>query len=303
MNLSKIISLFENTSLLKEVEINELHEVIEVYPFFNHARLLLTKKMQQSQHLLLKKEIKRTAVSVSNRQNLYEFLYQKEIQNSIIETENQTNLTPEEINTNTEEPSSFEQPVIIPPSVKPESSFKKPIDLKNFGEKESKSIDALEQQIIGQTIEHVLSLEIESSKAIITKPITPKTPDTNNDNQKFSDWLNTLDHDRLNNRKEKNKNTEDNNSPTESSIIDSFLQKDINVITPINNNIEHTPSNLARLSIVDDEEFVTETLAKIYLAQGNFSKALSAYNKLLLKYPKKKTYFAAQIENIEQDLK
>lgn len=311
MNTSNIISFFEEPSTLQNVEVKELEEVLEVYPFFVPIRLLLTKKMQQIQHLLLKKEIQKTAVSIENRKILYEFLYQKEIQKSIVDSQNESSeiaieehKVEKEI-TSEEEPSSFTAPVLIDASPKPESSFKKPIDLKSFGNSESKSLDILEQQIIGQTIEHVLTQEIEQSnslKSAVAKPNLNKK-EIGSDSQKFSDWLTILDQDRLKSWREKEDEIPEEEEPSEQDIINSFLQKETNVISPTNDTIEFSPSNLARLSIVDDGDFITETLAQIYHNQGNLPKALSAYNKLLLKYPEKKTYFAAQIEKIEKDLK
>ncbi len=333
MNTERIIALLNTPSLLQEVEMKELQGIIAVYPFFNHARLLLTKKMQLSQHLLLKKEIKKTAVSIPNRKAMYEFLYQKEIQNSILESapilesipqekgketsaleaqpnnekavpviKNETNSIKKPLKT-PEEPevkfSSFKEAVIMETTSKPESSFSKPIDLKNLGTENLKELDLLERQIIGQTIEHVLSQEIEQSRNIIPSDDS-KEPDPTHDPHKFSEWLTILDQDRLKDWKGKKGTSK---KPDARSIIDSFLQKDVKIISPKNDDIEYTPSNLARLSIVDDGDFVTETLANIYYTQGNIQKALSAYKKLLLKYPEKKTYFAARIEKLEKELK
>ncbi len=47
-------------------------------------------------------------------------------------------------------------------------------------------------------------------------------------------------------------------------------------------------------------DFMTETLAKIYIKQGHYDKAIESYRKLSLKYPKKNSYFASQIENIKK---
>ena len=47
-------------------------------------------------------------------------------------------------------------------------------------------------------------------------------------------------------------------------------------------------------------EMITDTLAKIYMKQGKYDKAILAYEKLSLKYPKKNSYFAGQIKKIKQ---
>ena len=51
-------------------------------------------------------------------------------------------------------------------------------------------------------------------------------------------------------------------------------------------------------SLVENNELVTETLARVYLEQQHFEKAIEAYKKLSLKYPKKSSFFADQINLI-----
>ena len=57
---------------------------------------------------------------------------------------------------------------------------------------------------------------------------------------------------------------------------------------------------MAKKSIKDDETFVSETLATIYLKQGNLPKALRAYEILLVKYPEKIHIFAPLLEKIKK---
>ncbi len=52
--------------------------------------------------------------------------------------------------------------------------------------------------------------------------------------------------------------------------------------------------------IEEDESYFTETLAKIYIKQHRYSKALEIIRRLSLKYPKKNAYFADQIRFLEK---
>ena len=53
-------------------------------------------------------------------------------------------------------------------------------------------------------------------------------------------------------------------------------------------------------SLTKDEGFLTESLAKIYIKQKKYAKALEIIKKLSLKYPEKNVYFADQIRFLEK---
>ncbi len=61
------------------------------------------------------------------------------------------------------------------------------------------------------------------------------------------------------------------------------------------------PDHSIEASVTEDDEIVTETLAKINLLQGNRGEARRIYQKLGLLFPEKSAYFEAQIKKI-QDL-
>ena len=55
---------------------------------------------------------------------------------------------------------------------------------------------------------------------------------------------------------------------------------------------------LAVKSLIQDDELVSETLADLLAWQGNSSKAIEMYRKLILQFPEKSSYFATKIEKI-----
>lgn len=61
---------------------------------------------------------------------------------------------------------------------------------------------------------------------------------------------------------------------------------------------EKSVEDLSSESIEFDSNLVTETLAKLYVKQGKTEKAIEIYRKLIWKFPQKKAYFAARIEEL-----
>ena len=82
------------------------------------------------------------------------------------------------------------------------------------------------------------------------------------------------------------------------AIIDDFLEQGKIQIK------EHADEDLQKPQISDytsgNHEIFTETLARIYIKQGKYDKALEIIQRLSLKYPKKNRYFADQIRYLEK---
>ena len=86
------------------------------------------------------------------------------------------------------------------------------------------------------------------------------------------------------------------------NLIDSFINTDKGRIIlseeplltpPVVETVENSEN-------VTDEGYFTETLARIYIKQGRYSKALEIIQRLSLVYPKKNAYFADQIRFLEK---
>ena len=60
-----------------------------------------------------------------------------------------------------------------------------------------------------------------------------------------------------------------------------------------------SPTQMAEESLAENNHLMTETLAKVYIDQGHYQKAIIAYEILILKYPQKSGLFADQIKAIK----
>jgi hypothetical protein len=85
----------------------------------------------------------------------------------------------------------------------------------------------------------------------------------------------------------------------EPDLIEKFIQGGISIETK-NEQPSEAVKILSEQSNHIAEEMITETLAKVYLRQGLYDEALKSYEKLILKFPEKNSYFAGQIENIKK---
>jgi hypothetical protein len=85
------------------------------------------------------------------------------------------------------------------------------------------------------------------------------------------------------------------------AMIEKFIKKQPSISPP---KPKANPSGNTDLSGVKQGEFdqhvISETLVKILIGQGKKDKAIELLKKLIWKFPQKKTYFAAQIEELKK---
>lgn len=84
-------------------------------------------------------------------------------------------------------------------------------------------------------------------------------------------------------------------------LIDDFINKEGGKIT-LQDETEYEPEEEddAQEGENEDNGYFTETLARIYIKQGRYTKALEIIKRLNLVYPKKNRYFADQIRFLEK---
>tara|TARA_B100000965_G_scaffold399189_1_gene418604 strand:- start:1825 stop:2448 length:624 start_codon:yes stop_codon:yes gene_type:complete len=115
------------------------------------------------------------------------------------------------------------------------------------------------------------------------------TNEIKNNEYSFSEWISIIQTKKID-RSGKTNNNE---------IINLFLENKP-TITKQSKQKFYKASQNAKKSIEENNEIISETLAKVYTKQEHYEKAISIYKKLSLKYPQKSIYFADQINLINK---
>lgn len=170
-------------------------------------------------------------------------------------------------------------------------------------------------------VENSFSIELEDySEEVIPETEESKTEEIRESGDAdFASWLKTLKSDEAGEpeiyepepvatKEEITFRLETDVVPQEPKKVDPVKEKKIELIDKF---LEERPKitprkedfsllNIADNLEGDDNQFVTETLAKVYLAQGHTNRAIEAYEILGLKYPEKNSFFADRIREIKR---
>jgi len=126
----------------------------------------------------------------------------------------------------------------------------------------------------------------------IGKPL----PFTIYEKHSFQEWLQLTKFTPIEREIEK-KNTQNNiEKEKKSALIDKFIETNPKISQV--KEMTKPPENISK-SIEEPTHLMTETLAKVYLEQKKYVKAIQAYEILILKYPEKSSFFANRINEIK----
>ena len=262
MSRDQMLRYFDDPSALNERTLGELKEILDEYPYFQSAHLLYVRNLQNENNFRFSGQLKTCAAYATDRTVLYHLLnpgLEKHISDSPVEIKVVVNHE----NLPTLELSD-EEPEI---SNAPEESFLAVVNQAERRHSDLLNFEHTETPYILEGIEN----DTEMPLSELVKEISHVTV-----------------------KKEKGIEPEQN-----SDLIDRFIKDNpaFNAKPPESSGvIERINKQLDKES--EGEDFITETLARIYVKQGLYQKAIKAFERLSLKYPEKSVYFARQIEEV-----
>ena len=258
---------------LNERQTAELESILTEFPYLQSARAIYLKGLYNSDSFRYNTELKKTAAYTTDRSVLFDFIITEEfrsIDRTILE-EKEKALSDITVNNSQE---------VIPPMDKLEQSIKLSI-------KEA----AIEAEELSVKIPEPV-IEPVAPEPLIGKPLKFDEAETHS----FAEWLQLSKLTPI--KREETPKQPEPEAPAAKKfiLIDKFIEANPK-ITPTKNDTS-TQVNLGK-TIPESEGFMTETLARVYLEQKKYTKAIQAYEILILKYPEKSVFFADRILDIK----
>jgi tetratricopeptide (TPR) repeat protein len=320
VNKEEFISLIEKPDGLGKHNFGSLKKIVADFPYFQCAQLLLTKALYNEQHYEFEKQLAYTSIAVPDRAILFRYLHNLEANNHI------SLATTHFVSENNVSENTIEEIVLplIDETTIAIQSVDKPID---------NSINATIIEEVGTeniSVDESAQNEVEENTQTpnINETLAPTNTKVEGEALSFLDWLNlqqapkatvldspieppnttetpiiteVVKETEQNLKAEIAKQVERSNVNEFENILDKFIKENPRMSRP---KAEfYNPVNMAKQSVEEDEELVTETLANVYYKQGHHKKAIRAYEKLCLLYPHKMPYFASLIQKIKTENK
>ena len=290
LNKSNINKRLFDQQGFKESEMLEFKEIIGLFPYASVFAIAYLRGLKKMEHIQFEEELHQHAFKIANRNLLYQLVIQPE-EEIEAETEEKTETVEEtEVieETVAEAKTETEAEVIV--EIKTETELE---ELNHSGSETIEKADTELATLINAsaattTFIHEFNQQGAEVDAELAKNELPKESkalpskvEIESTQKSFNQWL-TIG--------EKTNNPELEEEKTTMISIEKPKRE------------FYSPSKKAKESIDANKMPVSETLAKIFVLQGNYPKAIYVYEQLIIIYPKKKSIFASQIKQLSNKL-
>lgn len=304
MNLSDFTYLLCHPNAITSAQTQELEVVLKEFPYLQSARAIYLKGLYNQNNYKYNSELKISAAYTTDRTILFNFITSK-IFKSISSTDlKKIEALKEILITDIEVVSQQKNNLPTQTSSLEESIIKSIIQADKTTFEPVKTESQANLDVFNENIEVLKQNEAIEPTSFSTDENHKKLIDFNPDESlSFSQWLKLTKMQPIE-REPNILNAENilqeqeaiNDRENKFKIIDKFIQTNPKIIPVKNATI--TPINIEK-STEEKSYLMTETLAKIYLEQKKYQKAIQAYEILILKYPEKSSLFAERIQEIK----
>ncbi|MFP4845342.1 hypothetical protein [Winogradskyella sp. PE311] len=296
MELQQLTYLLKHPEAITASQYEALSIKISEFPYFQPLRALHLKGLKQKASYKYNNSLKVTAAHTTDRSVLFDYITS--------EIFNQNEIS-NEIKQNSEYIKAIEVSDID------DISIHKSVTIDDALKAHVKATEGvLDPHLFKPIPPPTISPKIEDS--IISVDVKNITPEKKlnigqpldfdkSENYSFAEWLKITNFKPILRETNESKKLENNttSAPLKSKldIIDKFINE--------NPKIKPITGNAPKPKLVNNDDhlsnsLMTETLARIYLEQKNYDKAIQSYKILSLKYPEKSSFFAHQIKAVKE---
>jgi len=284
MEKKALIDLLNSPAEITKEQTRELEILLEKAPYFQAARAIRLKGLKEHQEFSYNSALKKTAAYTTDRDILFDFITSEEFnQNTIARQIRQQEDRLKEMTVYEHEEVHGRRSIDLDDAIKMKQSESERVMDPALFERAQLEDSSSDNAIINESSEEE-NLEIG-------KPLEFDQKESHS----FSEWLKLTTAEPVE-RENEPEDAENGDRQRKFDLIEEFIAKNpkIKPVKSVSKN------NLAEDSMTSQESLMTETLARVYLEQKNYKKAIQAYKILILKNPEKSGFFADQIRAIEK---